>query len=114
VVPAAGRTTLARIQGWLHILGSLLFPAGIALVLVGGHAYIYRGARCRFADRGADHDAVCGRGVPQSGSLIPQHDRAVRIGGRRSHFQPHPWHSQDYPIRSSAPRAIFEVLCPNH
>jgi hypothetical protein len=40
VVPAAGRTTLARIQGWLHILGSLLFPAGIALVLVGGHAYM--------------------------------------------------------------------------
>jgi hypothetical protein len=40
VIPAAGRTTLARIQGWLHILGSILFPAGIALVLVGGHAYI--------------------------------------------------------------------------
>src|SRR6185312_15483774 len=40
VVPAAGRMTLARIQGWLHILGSILFPAGIALVLVGGPAYI--------------------------------------------------------------------------
>jgi hypothetical protein len=40
VIPAAGRTTLARIQGWLHILGSILFPAGIALVLVGGPAYI--------------------------------------------------------------------------
>jgi hypothetical protein len=40
VVPAAGRTMLARIQGWLHILGSILFPAGIALVLVGGSAYI--------------------------------------------------------------------------
>jgi hypothetical protein len=40
VVPAAGRTMLARIQGWLHILGSILFPAGIALVLVGGPAYM--------------------------------------------------------------------------
>lgn len=40
VVPTAGRMTLARIQGWLHILGSILFPAGIALVLVGGPAYI--------------------------------------------------------------------------
>jgi hypothetical protein len=40
VFPAAGRMTLARIQGWLHILGSILFPTGIALVLVGGPAYI--------------------------------------------------------------------------
>jgi hypothetical protein len=40
VIPAAGRMMLARIQGWLHILGSILFPAGIALVLVGGPAYI--------------------------------------------------------------------------
>jgi hypothetical protein len=40
VVPAAGRMMLARIQGGLHILGSILFPTGIALVLVGGPAYI--------------------------------------------------------------------------
>jgi hypothetical protein len=40
VFPAAGRMTLARIQGWLHILGSILFPTGIALVLVGGKVYI--------------------------------------------------------------------------
>lgn len=33
--PAAGRTTLARIQGWLHIFGGILLPAGIALVIVG-------------------------------------------------------------------------------
>jgi hypothetical protein len=31
--PAIGRTTLAKVQGWLHIVGGLLFPAGIALVL---------------------------------------------------------------------------------
>lgn len=37
--PAAGRTTLARIQGWLHIFGGILLPAGIALVIVGGTAY---------------------------------------------------------------------------
>jgi hypothetical protein len=40
VVPAAGRMMLARIQGWLHILGSILFPAGIAIVLVNGPAYM--------------------------------------------------------------------------
>jgi len=39
VIPAAGRVTLARIQGWLHIVGAVLFPAGIALVLLNGPAY---------------------------------------------------------------------------
>jgi hypothetical protein len=39
LIPAAGRTTLARIQGWLHIIGGILLPAGIALVIVGGTAY---------------------------------------------------------------------------
>jgi hypothetical protein len=39
LIPAAGRTTLARIQGWLHIFGGILLPAGIALVIVGGTAY---------------------------------------------------------------------------
>jgi hypothetical protein len=40
VIPAAGRMTLARIQGWLHIVGAVLFPAGIALVLLNGPAYV--------------------------------------------------------------------------
>ena len=34
LVPAAGTTVLAKVQGWLHISGAILFPAGIALVLV--------------------------------------------------------------------------------
>jgi hypothetical protein len=40
VIPAAGRMKLARIQGWLHIAGSVIFPAGIALVLVNGPSWI--------------------------------------------------------------------------
>jgi hypothetical protein len=40
LVPAAGTTMLAKIQGWLHIAGSLVFPAGIALVLMKGSAWI--------------------------------------------------------------------------
>ncbi len=28
--PAAGATTLAKVQGWLHIVGAILFPLGIA------------------------------------------------------------------------------------
>ena len=36
--PLVGRSTLARIQGWLHIVGGLLFPTGIALTLAVSHA----------------------------------------------------------------------------
>jgi hypothetical protein len=34
LVPAAGTTVLAEVQGWLHISGAILFPAGVAIVLV--------------------------------------------------------------------------------
>ncbi len=39
VIPAAGATMLARIQGWLHITGSILFPAGVAMVLLKGTSF---------------------------------------------------------------------------
>jgi hypothetical protein len=39
LVPAAGNSTLARIQGSLHILGGLVLPAGIALTLLNNGAY---------------------------------------------------------------------------
>ncbi|UZE46753.1 hypothetical protein [Rhodopseudomonas sp. P2A-2r] len=37
--PAVGQTTLARVQGWLHIIGGILFPAGIALAIGASHAW---------------------------------------------------------------------------
>lgn len=40
LVPAAGTTVLAKVQGWLHISGAILFPAGIAIVLVKGTSLI--------------------------------------------------------------------------
>jgi hypothetical protein len=40
VFPAAGSSSLARVQGWLHIIGAILFPAGVALVLLKGPAFI--------------------------------------------------------------------------
>lgn len=40
LIPSAGSTGLATVQGWMHIAGSILFPAGIALVLVKGTAFI--------------------------------------------------------------------------
>ena len=40
LVPAAGATALAKWQGWLHIIGAILFPAGVALVLLKGESFI--------------------------------------------------------------------------
>jgi hypothetical protein len=40
LVPGAGATVLARIQGWLHIIGAILFPAGVALVILKGESFI--------------------------------------------------------------------------
>ena len=39
LVPAAGTTTLAKVQGWLHMVGAVLFPAGIAVVLLKGPSF---------------------------------------------------------------------------
>jgi len=39
VVPKAGRSALARVQGWLHIAGGLMFPIGIGVTLLANHAY---------------------------------------------------------------------------
>ena len=38
--PAAGQTTLATIQGWLHIVGGILFPVGVGIVVLKGDSYI--------------------------------------------------------------------------
>jgi hypothetical protein len=38
LVPAAGTTALAKVQGWLHIAGGILFPIGVAAVLLKGPA----------------------------------------------------------------------------
>lgn len=40
LVPAAGTTTLAKVQGWLHMIGAILFPVGVAVVLLKGPSFI--------------------------------------------------------------------------
>ncbi len=37
--PAAGPSSLAKVQGWLHNVGGILFPAGVALVLLKGTSF---------------------------------------------------------------------------
>lgn len=40
LIPAAGRSLLAKIQGILHIIGGIMFPVGIGITLLANHAYI--------------------------------------------------------------------------
>ena len=40
MIPAAGRSLLARIQGSLHIVGGILFPLGIGITLLADHTYV--------------------------------------------------------------------------
>ncbi|MGA7074607.1 hypothetical protein [Bradyrhizobium sp.] len=40
LVPAAGDSALAKWQGRLHIAGAILFPAGVAIVIGKGEAFI--------------------------------------------------------------------------
>ena len=39
LIPAAGTSTLAKIQGWLHMGGAIVFPLGVALVLLKGPSF---------------------------------------------------------------------------
>ncbi len=41
LVPAAGQSKLAPIQGWLHMVGAIVFPVGIAIVLLKGSAFVF-------------------------------------------------------------------------
>ena len=40
LVPAAGTMSLAKVQGWLHMIGGGLFPAGVAVVRLKGEAFV--------------------------------------------------------------------------
>jgi hypothetical protein len=40
LIPAAGTSRLAKAQGWLHITGAIVFPAGVAIVILKGEGFI--------------------------------------------------------------------------
>jgi hypothetical protein len=40
LVPAAGKSPLAKVRGWLHIIGGILMPAGVAMVIMHGTGFI--------------------------------------------------------------------------
>ncbi len=40
LVPAAATGTLASVQGWLHIVGAIVFPVGVAIVIARGESLV--------------------------------------------------------------------------
>lgn len=40
LVPAAGASALARVQGGLHIIGAIVFPLGVAIVVSKGESMV--------------------------------------------------------------------------
>jgi uncharacterized membrane protein len=40
LVPDAGSSGLAKWQGWLHIIGSIIFPVGVGIVITQGDALV--------------------------------------------------------------------------
>jgi hypothetical protein len=40
LVPGAGASALANLQGWLHIVGAIVFPAGVAIVISRGESLV--------------------------------------------------------------------------
>jgi uncharacterized membrane protein len=38
LVPDAGKQSLAKWQGWLHIIGAIVFPVGVGIVITQGEA----------------------------------------------------------------------------
>jgi hypothetical protein len=40
LIPSAGASGLAKLQGWLHIIGAIVFPVGVGLVVTQGERLI--------------------------------------------------------------------------
>jgi len=40
LIPAAGSSALAKVQGWLHMIGAIAFPVGVAIVILKGEALV--------------------------------------------------------------------------
>jgi hypothetical protein len=40
LVPDAGESRLAKLQGWLHIIGAIAFPVGVGIVITHGEALV--------------------------------------------------------------------------
>jgi uncharacterized membrane protein len=40
LVPDAGKHSLAKWQGWLHIIGAIVFPVGVGIVVTQGEALV--------------------------------------------------------------------------
>jgi len=98
LIPVAGATRLARVQGWLHMVSAIVFPAGIAVVLLHGHGYEaipVAGALLTLVATGLFATVVIRDARNQRGAPV------AAVAGTRPQLQPHPWHSQGIDSRPS-------------
>jgi formate/nitrite transporter FocA (FNT family) len=40
LIPTAETDRLAKVQGWLHMIGAIVFPAGVAIVILKGESLV--------------------------------------------------------------------------
>jgi formate/nitrite transporter FocA (FNT family) len=40
LIPTVGTDRLAKVQGWLHMIGAIVFPAGVAIVILKGESLV--------------------------------------------------------------------------
>ena len=40
LIPGAGASGLAKLQGWLHMVGAIVFPLGVAVVIMRGETFV--------------------------------------------------------------------------
>jgi len=40
LIPTTGTDRLAKVQGWLHMIGAIVFPVGVAVVTLNGESLI--------------------------------------------------------------------------
>ena len=111
VIPAAGATLLAKVQGWLHILGAILFPVGVALVLLKGPSFeaapitgalAIVGAMTLFAI------IVFRTSRPDTSSSYLSKRPGLGDATARPSLSAHPWHSQSDRFAARHLRATHE------
>jgi hypothetical protein len=102
LVPDAGASALAKAQAWLHIIGAITFPIGIALVTTQGEKLVSV-PHPGFAGR--ERAVVCSR-RSCSGPAKPEAKSRTS-----SHFRAYPWHSQGNRFARANWRETREEIC---
>jgi hypothetical protein len=101
LVPDAGASALAKAQAWLHIIGAIAFPIGIALVTTQGEW-----SACPIPGSLVVSAAVVCSRRSCSGPAKPEAKSRTS-----SHFRAYPWHSQGNRFARANWRETREEIC---